>query len=152
MEDVWLTGNREPTDRIATQLSTSSIFNGPFLSGNSLSKTLATIYEHDYIQLSTRVFGFGAWDVVYPAWLNGLSIFFSESDLDSLLWFGTFLNDGGVTNARCDITEYKQWFSWSQPNSLNGLPLDILTQEACVYDVDLYIKHNSTHDPFFLSF
>ena len=152
IDTLWLKDKKFPTPRIPTALSTSLIFNGPFLSGNTISKTLTSIYEHDYILLQTRIYGFGEWDVLYPVWLNGLTISFNQDDDKSLIWFGTFLNDGGATKLQCDISEYKQWFNWKQPTTLNGLPVDILTNMTCIYDVNLYFQHNSINEPFSLSF
>ena len=136
--------------RTPATLTTSLIFNGPFVSGNVLSKSLTSIYDHDYIRISARVYGFGEWDVEYPVWLNGLSVFVNRSDEDaeSLVWFGSFLNDGGAANLKCDISEYKQWSSWSQPTTLRGLPMDILTENSCYYDLDLFLKHDAIKEPF----
>ena len=152
MNSVWMTSDDIPTKRIPTALTTSLIFNGPFASNDKISKSLTSIYEHDYIQLQTKIYGFGLWNVLYPIWLNGFSLFLNENDENSLIWFGTFLNDGGVTGKKCDISEYKQWFNWSEPSSLNGLPLDILTNTACSFDINLYFKHNLTNEPFTLLF
>eukprot|EP01084_Bolivina_argentea_P206344 352327_1 len=153
MKTKWLNGEDKPTVRVPSALTTNLIFNGPFTSGKVLSRSLTSVYRHDYIRLQTTVYGFGTgWDVKYPIWLNGLSVFFNETHKNSLIWYGTFLPDGGVTNKRCDISEYKQWFSWEAPTTLNGLPIHILTDDVCYYDIDIYIKHKSMNEPFAVSF
>eukprot|EP01084_Bolivina_argentea_P299545 516348_1 len=156
MKTIWLYGDsskNEPAVRIPTELSNKLIFNGPFIGGDVISKSLTSIYKHDYIHLQAKVYGLGDFDVIYPVWLNGLSIFFNESDYgDSLIWFGTFLSDGGISNKQCNIEEYKQWFNWTELTSNSGLPIDILTTNSCYYDIDIYLKHNTTHEPFSISF
>ena len=121
MDTAWMTEDDVPTTRVPTALTTSLIFNGPFASNEMISKTLTSIYEHDYIQLQARLYGFGKWDVIYPTWLNGFSMFFNEDLNESLVWFGTFLYDGGITGKSCDISEYKQWFNWSRTNHIKWI-------------------------------
>eukprot|EP01084_Bolivina_argentea_P226187 382091_1 len=149
---IWFTNNDEPTMRIPTELTTNLIFNGPFDSGDSLSKTFATITHHDYIQLNAKIFGFGSWDVIYATWLNNIGLILNENDDDKLIWFGTFLSDGGDSNQICSISQYKQWFDWKVTNSLEGFPESIFTNQTCYYDINIYLKHSAMCDPFSLSF
>ena len=48
---IWLKANGQGSETIQTNLSSSSVFNGPFESGDIISKSLTSVYEHDCIQL-----------------------------------------------------------------------------------------------------
>eukprot|EP01083_Nonionella_stella_P094601 265480_1 len=149
MDTIWLTENDEPTARIPTTLTSSLIFNGPFVSGESITKTLVSVYEHDYIMIQARLYGIGDWDVLYPSLLNGLSVYFNNK----LIWFDTYLVNGGSTIFKCNISDYKQWSSWAELDSTGKIPLDILTSDAvCYYDLNIYLKHNAINEPFTVSF
>eukprot|EP01083_Nonionella_stella_P301077 1031181_1 len=149
MNTIWLTENDEPTVRIPTTLTSSLIFNGPFLSGEYITKTLVSVYEHDYIMIQARLYGIGDWDVLYPSLLNGLSVYFNNK----LIWFDTYLVNGGSTIFKCNISDYKQWSSWTELESTGKIPVDILTSDApCYYDLNIYLKHNAINEPFTVSF
>eukprot|EP01084_Bolivina_argentea_P263164 445309_1 len=146
MNTIWLSEYDIPITRIPTELKQGSMFNGPFESNNIVSKTLKSIIDHDYIQLKAKIYGFGDWDLSYPVLLNGIGIYFNQIEQDSLIWYG-------ITQKKCDIsTEYKQWYDWNEPlSTLNGLPLNILTNDVCYYDINLYLMHDSTKEPFTIS-
>lgn len=148
LDDLWMTDHEIIETRIPTEIS-SMIFNGPYESNKHISKSLATIHEHDFIQIQARVYGFGDWDVIYPTLLNSLSLSFNNGQNKelTLIWFGTFLSNGGSTKSQCQISDYKQWFNWERSSAFSGLPIDILTDDICIYDVNLYLKHNITKTP-----
>eukprot|EP01084_Bolivina_argentea_P266270 451574_1 len=134
---------------IVEDLDDETLFHGPFVDEDVLTKYFTTAEIHDYIKVTVRMLGFGTWDVEKFDYFDYASIFLNfGEDLDDsyIYWAGTF-----TANSKCQsISGDDKWSNWTKYTQ-NDLPIDINFDSICYIDVSAFVNHNELYNPFTLT-